>query len=65
MATTFPKPPGLSREFIIKSVLKMYDDAVVKNRWGELVCRVQFQNGDAKCVSPYFKPTIKEEVQAV
>ena len=59
------QPKGLSREFVIKSVLKIYDEAVAKNQWGELVCSVQFQAGEAKCLSPYFKPTIKEEVQTV
>ena len=59
------QPKGLTREFVLRSILKLYDEACAKKRWGELNCSIQFQAGEAKCMSPYFKPTIKEEVQAV
>ena len=59
------KPKGLSREFVLRSILKLFDEACDKKQWGTLECIVHFQKGEVKCVSPYFKPTIKEEVQSV
>jgi hypothetical protein len=56
-----PKTSGLSREFILRSILKLYDDACKDNQFGRMVFEVEIQRGQAQYISPYFKPIIKEE----
>lgn len=56
-----PNNPGLSRDFIVRSVLKLWDEAIADKKYGELVFTAHFQKGEPKYISPYFKPTITEE----
>ena len=53
--------PGLSREFVIRSVLKLFDEATEQKRWGGLNFVVGFQAGKARHIERYFKETITEE----
>ena len=51
---------GLSREFVIRSVLAILDDAQTGRKWGRL--EVAFQNGRAKTIRK--EETITTEAQS-
>jgi len=40
--------PGLSREFVVKSILQALDAAAAEKRWGSIM--VQFQAGVCRCI---------------
>lgn len=44
----------LSREDVGRTFFKLYDDAEVNKKWGQLVCVVSFKNGSAHLIERHF-----------
>lgn len=58
VSTTYPAPKGLSREFVLKSVLHVLDTVPIEKRWGDW--KISFQNGVLKTIDEH-KTTVTEE----
>jgi hypothetical protein len=52
------KGKEMSRDFIDRCMMEMYDDAVAKKCWGHLDFVVEFKNGKAHRVRRYFEETL-------
>lgn len=50
--------PGLSRDFVVKSILHVLDTAAAEKRWGSIT--VQYQAGVCRCIKEE-KTTIEEK----
>ena len=48
----------LSREFVDRNMLEVFDEAVNKKRWGELHYTVVVKNGMAQQIKRWFEETL-------
>jgi hypothetical protein len=57
MSSIYPPPKGLSREFVLKSILHILDTAAETKGWGSVT--ISFQSGILKTIRK--EETITEE----